>query len=116
MRVVDAGRPLPGLGRQLAELRFANDILLFALVCVDLLLRKAGRYGMPVWVASLDLQKAFDRVRHEPLFVALLDAGLPLVTSSCCKPCTVDKQPVSGAAPPTSPCSAGFGKDITKPR
>ena len=47
-----------------------------ALLTVDLLVSRATEFSMPVWAASLDMRKAFDRVEHEPLIDALRQHGL----------------------------------------
>ena len=38
---------------------------------VDTLLSKTSEFGMHVWGASLDMQKAFDRIEHHAIFDAL---------------------------------------------
>ena len=38
---------------------------------------KANEWSLPLWIVSLDLSKAFDRVDHEALFAALADHGIP---------------------------------------
>ena len=37
---------------------------------------KANEWSLPLWIVSLDLSKAFDRVDHEALFAALADHGI----------------------------------------
>ena len=38
---------------------------------------KANEWSLPLWIVSLDLSKAFDRVDHEALFAALAENGIP---------------------------------------
>ena len=47
-----------------------------ALTSVELLPQKTGEWNIPVWMASLDLKKAFDRTPHAPLLDALAQQGL----------------------------------------
>ena len=42
-----------------------------ALVVVETLISKTTEWNLPLWMASLDLKKAFDRVEHASLFTAL---------------------------------------------
>ena len=44
-----------------------------ALVVVETMISRCGEFALPLWVASLDLKKAFDRVEHVELFGALRD-------------------------------------------
>ena len=48
-----------------------------ALVAVELVTEKAIEFNVHVWLVSIHLSKAFDRVEHETLFEALADQGLP---------------------------------------
>ena len=52
-----------------AEAIFQNDIQSIAFK--DTLLSKCSEYDIPVWAASLDMSKAFDRVEHDTIFEAL---------------------------------------------
>lgn len=47
-----------------------------ALLCFELIFSKASEWNLPVWAASLDVRKAFDRILHEPLFDALRQHGV----------------------------------------
>ena len=40
---------------------------------------KGLEWNAPLWFASLDLTKAFDRVEYDPLLTALLEQGVPKV-------------------------------------
>ena len=42
-----------------------------ALYIIEILLGKCDEFKIPVWAASLDMQKAFDRVEHDIIFQAL---------------------------------------------
>ena len=42
-----------------------------ALYVADILLGKCSEYNIPVWAASLDMQKVFDRIGHDTIFEAL---------------------------------------------
>ena len=48
------------------------------LVTANLVLDKADAVGIPVWIVSLDLSKAFDRVHWPALWTALVDEGIPV--------------------------------------
>ena len=48
------------------------------LVTANLVLDKADAVGIPVWIISLDLSKAFDRVHWPALWTALVDEGIPV--------------------------------------
>ena len=52
--------------------RSTND----ALLVFEEVVRKCPEWQVPLWVISLDLQKAFDRVEQAPLFEALLSHGM----------------------------------------
>ena len=47
------------------------------LVKPNLVLRKVDAIRIPVWIISLDLSRAFDRVPW-PAFWALVDQGIPV--------------------------------------
>ena len=47
-----------------------------ALVVIESLASRAAEFHLPLWIASLDLRKAFDRIEYEVLFQALRDQGL----------------------------------------
>ena len=47
------------------------------LVTATLMLDKTDAVGIPVWIISLDLSKAFDRVHWPALWRALVDEGIP---------------------------------------
>ena len=38
---------------------------------------KTDEWNLPLWMVSLDLRKAFDRIKFRPLFVALREQGVP---------------------------------------
>jgi hypothetical protein len=44
---------------------------------IELMFSKTGEWNVPVWVASLDTCKTFDRVFHGPLIAALRKHGVP---------------------------------------
>ena len=48
------------------------------LVTANLVLDEADAVGIPVWIISLDLSKAFDRVHWPALWTALVDEGIPV--------------------------------------
>jgi len=43
-----------------------------------MIVEKSAEWGEPLWVAALDVEKAFDRVHHSVLFDALLESGIDL--------------------------------------
>ena len=49
-----------------------SDIVHF----LRLIAEKAQEWGVPVWVASLDLEKAFDKVSHASVLRCLHEAGV----------------------------------------
>ena len=42
-----------------------------ALLAFELVLSKGIEYNIPIWIVSIDLKKAFDRIEHAALFHAL---------------------------------------------
>ena len=48
-----------------------------AFVVLECLSSKSLEWNAPIWFASLDLTKAFDRIDYSPLFDALLQQGVP---------------------------------------
>ena len=48
------------------------------LVTANLMLDKSDAVGIPVWIISLDLSKAFNRVHWPALWRALVDEGIPV--------------------------------------
>ena len=38
---------------------------------------KSIEFNTPSWIASIDLRKAFDRIKYVPLFQALREQGIP---------------------------------------
>ena len=48
-----------------------------ALMIFETMASRCAEFQLPLWMASLDLKKAFDRVEHFALFEALRDQGLP---------------------------------------
>ena len=48
------------------------------LVTANLVLDKADAVGLPVWIISLDLSKAFDRVHWPALWTAIVYEGIPV--------------------------------------
>ena len=51
-----------------------------------MLVEKSAEWGEELWVAALDVEKAFDRVHHTALFHCRVDAGIGLFSahSGCC--------------------------------
>ena len=47
-----------------------------ALIIAESLISKSIEFNVDLWVVSVDLRKAFDRVEHGPLFSALRNQGL----------------------------------------
>ena len=47
-----------------------------ALLVMESMIAKGIEYNIPVWIVSIDLKKAFDRINHEALFKALADQNL----------------------------------------
>ena len=48
-----------------------------AFLVFESLCNKSLEWNLPLWFASLDLTKAFDRAEYGPLFEALLEQGVP---------------------------------------
>jgi hypothetical protein len=48
-----------------------------AFLVFESLCSKSLEWNLPLWFASLDLTKAFDRVEYGPLFEALLEQSVP---------------------------------------
>ena len=42
-----------------------------ALVVIEILILKTLEWNLPLWMASLQLKKSFDRIEQSPLFAAL---------------------------------------------
>jgi hypothetical protein len=55
---------------------FGCEDHLFSIV---LLAEKASEFQLPIWVAAIDFQKAFDTVDHRGIWSALSKMGVPLV-------------------------------------
>ena len=51
-----------------------------AIHIVRTVIEKSLEWGEELWVATLDVEKAFDRVHHSALFSALLDSGISIST------------------------------------
>ena len=47
-----------------------------AIVVIETLTSRTAEWNMPLWIASLDLRKAFDRIEHGALFRALREQGV----------------------------------------
>ena len=48
-----------------------------AFVILENMVGKTYEWHIPLWMISLDLRKAFDRIQFRPLFAALRDQGVP---------------------------------------
>ena len=48
-----------------------------ALLIVETMISKCNEFETPLWLASLDLKKAFDRIEYFSLFEALREQGIP---------------------------------------
>ena len=55
-----------------ARTRLEDAFFVFESLC-----SKCLEWNAPLWFASLDLTKAFDRVEYDPLFTALLEQSVP---------------------------------------
>ena len=42
------------------------------------IIQKSIEFDLPVWIVSIDLTKAFDRIEHHALFAALSEQGVPV--------------------------------------
>ena len=49
-----------------------------ALMVMESMISKGIEFNIPVWIISIDLKKAFDRVEHAALFQALFDQQVDL--------------------------------------
>ena len=49
------------------------------LLAVTLVMEKSREFNLPLWVAMVDFEKAFDSVEHEPLWEVLRKQGVPSV-------------------------------------
>ena len=49
----------------------------YALLVLENVIQKSIEYNMPLWIISVDLSKAFDRIDHASLFAALEEQGVP---------------------------------------
>ena len=49
----------------------------YAFAVLETMIGKSIEWDTPLWCASLDLRKAFDRIEHPSLFEALHDQGVP---------------------------------------
>ena len=47
-----------------------------ALAVVETLISKCNEFNLPIWLASLDLKKAFDKITHKVIFEALRNQGI----------------------------------------
>ena len=47
-----------------------------ALAIADTMIGKSNEWNSPIWIASLDLKKAFDKIEHRALFAALRRQGV----------------------------------------
>ena len=45
-----------------------------------MVVEKSAEWGLPLWMAALDVEKAFDRVHHADLFKTLLGCGVSVRT------------------------------------
>ena len=44
---------------------------------LESIIGKANEWNLPLWMISLDLRKAFDKIKFLPLFTAIRDQGVP---------------------------------------
>ena len=54
---------------------FCTEDHIFAIV---ILLEKMAEHNLPLWVAAIDFQKAFDTIEHESLWLSLAEVGVPM--------------------------------------
>ena len=47
-----------------------------ALVSAEIVIEQSLEFHMPLWLLSMDLRKAFDRIDHDALLQALRDHGI----------------------------------------
>ena len=47
-----------------------------AIHVLRMVIEKSAEWGEDLWIAALDVEKAFDRVHHSALFDAILEAGV----------------------------------------
>ena len=60
-----------------------------ALVILESVVGNALEWNLPLWVVSVDLSKAFDRIEYDALFSALARPGSQPNTVLCCNACTL---------------------------
>ena len=48
-----------------------------ALMIAESVISKSIEWSVPVWIISIDLSKAFDRIEHRALFSSLREQGVP---------------------------------------
>ena len=48
-----------------------------AVVVLENVIGKSIEFNTPLWIACIDLRKAFDRIQYGPLFQALREQGIP---------------------------------------
>jgi hypothetical protein len=70
-KILDAAQPEEQIGFR-AGRRLEEHLL-----TTTLLLEKCGLHNVPLWIISLDLTKAFDKVIWPALWAALLEQGVP---------------------------------------
>ena len=60
------------------QLGFRRDKRIEDVFCIlENMIGRSDEWNIPLWMISLDLRKAFDRIQHRPLFTALLGQGVP---------------------------------------
>jgi hypothetical protein len=67
------------LDRQQAEDQFgfrSSFRIEEAIGIIEKMISSSNEYNLPLWIASLDLRKAFDRIQYDALFAALREQGL----------------------------------------
>ena len=56
----------------------SEEIRIEDVFCIlENMIGRSDEWNIPLWMISLDLRKAFDRIQHGPLFAALLEQGVP---------------------------------------